>query len=343
MWRILLSFLIIIINGWATLSLLNKFRPTRKYGNIETALYSFSLGYSILTLIGVAFAQFGILNPSIRLLTCILIPFAALLSVIHQKKKRNLIASLSTTSPIQNTSDINNRAHSQTRLSTIVLLAIFSAGLILRLESQLSVEWLGDMDPYYHLSFIDAIIAQGTLPAQTFWGSYSYPPSFHIVFATLISTTQAERFAFMKIVPEFLGFLCVPAVYLLTKRRYGEWAGIAAAAFLAICSFHIYRTNIAIPEPLALLAMLMFFHANNTQEGTKKYVLGMLFASMVFLTNIVGIVYFLPCALAVSVTLLLSKRRNESINIIKTLFPGTTLFRNLLAAHPLQTRLERHL
>jgi asparagine N-glycosylation enzyme membrane subunit Stt3 len=202
------------------------------------------------------------------------------------------------------------------------LLAIFSAGLILRLESQLSVEWLGDMDPYYHLSFIDAIIAQGTLPAQTFWGSYSYPPSFHIVFATLISTTQAERFAFMKIVPEFLGFLCVPAVYLLTKRRYGEWAGIAAAAFLAICSFHIYRTNIAIPEPLALLAMLMFFHANNTQEGTKKYVLGMLFASMVFLTNIVGIVYFLPCALAVSVTLLLSKRRNESINIIKTLFLG---------------------
>src|SRR4030042_2933291 len=43
---------------------------------------------------------------------------------------------------------------------------------------------------------------------------------------------------------------------------------------------------------------------------------------MVFLTNIVGIIYFLPCALAVSVTLLLSKRRNESINIIKTLFLG---------------------
>jgi len=329
MWRVLLSLLVLFMNGWAVLFFLNHFKPSRKSCYVEVAVYSFSIGYSVLTLVGVALAQFGFLTQSISLLVCILIPLPAVCFWIYQKRKENFHPHDKTSYVIetwtQPISDAINRACHQLRLWHVVLLAVFVVGLILRLESQLSVDWLGDMDPYYHLSFIDSIIAQGTLPSQTFWGFYSYPPSFHVVLATLISITQVNRFAFMKIVPEFLGFLCVPAVHLVVKRKYGEWAGVAAAAFLAVSSFHIYRTNIAIPEPLALLGMLMFFYATETHTGTKKYLVGGLLASMVFLTNVVGIIYFLPCALAVIGALLLSRRRSEATGILKALFLGAAL------------------
>ena len=314
---VLLSLFLLFINGGAILFFLNCLKPREKYSNIEIVIYSFTLGYAVLTLTSLALAQFGFLIFPINMLVVLLIPILALCFYIFRKQINK-----------QGDNEPSSRTHNSLfnlRYSSVILLGVFALAIILRLETQLTTTWLGDMDPYYHLSFIDAIIAQGTLPSRTLWGFYSYPPSFHTVFATLISTTQVDRFLLMKIVPEFLGFLSVPAAYALIKRKYGEWPGIASAAFLAISSFHIYRTNIAIPESLALLGMLMFFLALTTQTGPRKYLLAGFFASMVFLTNIVGIIYFVPTVIAVFIVSLLSNQRLQSVAILKATVLGLVL------------------
>jgi hypothetical protein len=330
MWRVLLSLLILFFIGRAALFFLNNFEPKEKLSFTEVVIYSFSLGYASLTIIGVTLAQFGLLIPLINLLVILIIPILAIFFWSYKKLEENsrYTQILILEDHTIHKRNISNRAKdflSSIRFSNIILLLIFAMGLGLRLETQLSVQWLGDQDPYYHLSFIDSIIAQCTLPSRTYWGFYSYPPSFHVVFATLISTIQVDRYLLMKIVPEFLGFLCVPAVYALIKRKYSEWAGIASAAFLAICSFHIYRTNIAIPEPIALLGMLMFFHAMATQTGTKKYLLAGFFASMVFLTNVIGILYFIPGIVAIFLASLILRRWNDALGFFIATFVGLIL------------------
>lgn len=317
MWRALLSLITLFIIGRTILFFLDQFKPRENLTRTEVVLYSFSLGYAVLTLVGIVLAQFGLLTQLITLIVIMMMPALAIWFWIDKKRKEK-------DKTIQERS-ISKRAKgyfSSIRFSHIVLLSILAIGIVLRLESQLTVPWLGDQDPYYHLSFIDSIVAQGTLPSRTFWGSYSYPPSFHVVFAMLISTIQVDQYLLMKIVPEFLGFLCVPAVYALVRRKYGEWAGIASAAFLAIGSYNIYRTNIAIPEPIALLAMLMFFHAITTQTSTKKYLLAGLFASMVFLTNVVGILYFLPSVVGIFLASLILRRWNDALTYLKATFAG---------------------
>jgi hypothetical protein len=327
LWRVLLSLFILFIIGRALLFFLNKSEPKEKLSYTELALYSFSLGYAALTIIAITLAQFGILIPPISLIAIIIIPALAIVFWIYKKRKEN---SLHTQKYIRD-DQLNLyqgifKSHkdflSYISFSSIILILIFAIALILRLETQLTTPWLGDQDPYYHLSFIDSIATQGTLPLRTFWGFYSYPPSFHVVFATLISTIQVDRYLLLKIVPEFLGFLSVPAVYALIKRKYGQWPGIASAAFLAISSFHIYRTNIAIPEPIALLGILMFFHAMTTQKGTKKYLLAGFFASMVFLTNTVGILYFLPGVIVIFFASIILRRWNNAFGYLKATLVG---------------------
>jgi len=305
--------------------LLNNGRTKENLSYIELALYSFSLGYASLTIITLILAQLGILIAPMNLIAILSIPAIAIIFWVYKKRKEKTVQN----NTFENRMNLNQefleepeRLISKIDLSTIVLIIIIIFGLFLRLETQLTTPWLGDQDPYYHLSFIDSIVAQGTLPSRTFWGFYSYPPSFHVVFATLISTIQVDRYLLLKIVPEFLGFLCVPAVYALIKRKYSEWAGIASAAFLGICSYHIYRTNIAVPDPIALLGIIMFFHALTTQEGTKKYLLAGFFASVVFLTNVIGILYFLPGVIAILLASLILGRWNDAFSFLKATFVG---------------------
>ncbi|KON32180.1 hypothetical protein AC478_01005 [miscellaneous Crenarchaeota group-1 archaeon SG8-32-3] len=330
MWKVLLSLFVLFAIGRAAFFFLNQSKPKEKFSYTEVLLYSFSLGYAILTIICVILAQFGLLIPPINIIAITLIPVISFCFWIYKKRKENSHYSQDFFGEGQLNQKTSLSKHNEVfsfsiKFSHIILLLIFAVGLFLRLETQLADPWLGDQDPYYHLSFIDSIVVQGTLPSRTFWGLYSYPPSFHVVFATLISTIQVDRFLLMKIVPEFLGFLCVPAAYALIKRKYNEWAGIASAAFLAICSFHIYRTNIPIPEPIALLAMLMFFHAMTTQKGTKKYLLGGVFASMVFLTNAISIIFFLPIVVSIFSVLLIVRRWNEALEYLKAMFIGIVL------------------
>lgn len=327
MWLALLSLFMLFAVGLAVLFFLNHLEHREKISWIEVATYSFSLGYAVLTIIGIPLAQVGLLRPPITIAIIMIIPILAICFWIYEKRKGNTQHSPNSTQRDCSIPEQSRAGRAQNFLSSIrfthfVLFLIFAVGIFLRLETQLAVPWLGDQDPYYHLSFIDSIVAQGTLPSRTHWGFYSYPPSFHVVFATLISAIQVDRYMLMKIVPEFLGFLCVPAVYVLIKRKYGEWAGIASAAFLSICSYHIYRTNIAIPEPISLLAMLLFFHAVTTQTGIKKYLLAGFFASMVFLTNTIGILYFLPCVVAIFLALIALRRWNSALGLLKALFVG---------------------
>ena len=211
MWLVLLSLLILFVIGRTALFFLNIFEPKEKFSCTEVAIYSFSLGYAVLTIIGVTLAQFGLLIPSINLLVVIIMPVLAICFWIYKKRLDNSQPTQNLIGPDQPNQErsISKRANgflSSIRVSNIILLLVFAIGLGLRLETQLSVPWLGDQDPYYHLSFIDSIVTQGTLPSRTYWGFYSYPPSFHVVFATLISTIQVDRYILMKIVPGYWKF-----------------------------------------------------------------------------------------------------------------------------------------
>jgi hypothetical protein len=327
MWRIFLCLFIFFFVGRAFLFFLKQPEGKGKLTYTELIIYSISLGYAVLSIMGVILAEIGILTAPITLVIIILLPVFAISYWIYGKithTSRNTEYS-SYENQDQTISNRVNSFFSNIKFSHIIIMVLFLLGITLRLESQLTVPWLGDRDPYYHLSFIDSIIIQGTLPARTFWGLYSYPPSFHVVFATLISTTQVDRYLLLKIVPEFLGFLCVPAVYTLIKREYSEWAGIASAAFLAICSMHIYRTNIAIPEPIALLGMILFFHALKTQTGSKKLILAGFFASIVFLTNVVTTLYFLPSVVGIFIAMLALKRYKDAVEYLKATLLGIML------------------
>jgi hypothetical protein len=315
---VLLSLLFLFANGAAILYFLNYPRSGKKFSNIEVLIYSFPLGYAVLTLTSLAIAQFGFLVYPINLFAILIIPVIALCLYTYRKQIDKQAANKSTSNACQN-SPLNFR------LSSVILLSVFALAIILRLETQLNTPFLGDTDPYYHLTFIDSIIAQGTIPSRTLWGFYSYLPSFHTVFATLISTTQVDRFLFMKIVPEFLGFLSIPAAYLLISKKYGEWPGIASAAFLAISSIHIYRTNIAIPESVALLGIVMFFLAFTTQTGLRKHLLAGIFASMIFLTNIVSSIYFIAFMTAIFIVLILSNQKSHSVELMKATGVGLLL------------------
>jgi MFS family permease len=240
MWRVLLGLFILFGNGSATLFFFNRYEPKKTLSYTEVAVYGFSLGYAVLTIIGVALAQIGLLTSPFTWLVIIALPILAICVWIYEKQKRKSVNPDQFIHEERQISEHRFAIHStdihiSIRFSHLILFLIYAVGIILRLETQLTTEWLGDQDPYYHLAFIDSIVAQGTLPSRTYWGFYSYPPSFHVVFATLISTTHVDRYLLMKVVPEFLGFLCIPAVYVLIKKQYGEWAGITSAAFLAIC------------------------------------------------------------------------------------------------------------
>lgn len=330
MWRALLSLILLFAFGRIAFLFLDRLGPRERLSWIELTVYSFSLGYAVLTIVGVVLAQFGLLTSSISVLVILALPGLAVCFWIYRGLKRNSYHALDLTNEDQavvgkqgqSILKQTKRFLSSIRLSHIALLSIFAVGIILRLETQLTAPWLGDQDPYYHLSFIDSIVAQGALPSRTFWGAYSYPPSFHVVLAVLVSVTQVDQYALMKIVPEFIGFLCVPAVYVLIRKKYGEWAGIASGAFWAIGSYQIYRTNIAIPEPIALLGVIMFFYSMATQVGTKKYLLAGLFASMVFLTNVIAILYFFPCIVGIFLATLILRRWNEGLAFLKATFIG---------------------
>lgn len=307
--NVLLSLLFLFVNGKAILYFLNYLQPGKKFSNIEIVIYSFPLGYAVLTLTSLVIAQFGFLKYPINVFATIIIPVIALCLYTYRKQFDKQAANKSNSNTHQN-------SPLTFRLSNVILLSVFALAIILRLETQLNTPFLGDTDPYYHLTFIDSIIAQGSMPSRTLWGFYSYPPSFHTVFATLVSTTQADRFLFMKIVPEFLGFLSIPAAYLLVSKKYGEWPGMASAAFLAISSIHIYRTNIAIPESVALLGIVMFFLAFATQIGLRKHLLAGIFASMIFLTNIVTSIYFIAFITAIFIALTLSNQKSHSVELM---------------------------
>lgn len=327
MWRVLLGLFILFGNGSATLFFFNRYEPKKTLSYTEVAVYGFSLGYAVLTIIGVALAQIGLLTSPFTWLVIIALPILAICVWIYEKQKRKSVNPDQFIHEERQISEHRFAIHStdihiSIRFSHLILFLIYAVGIILRLETQLTTEWLGDQDPYYHLAFIDSIVAQGTLPSRTYWGFYSYPPSFHVVFATLISTTHVDRYLLMKVVPEFLGFLCIPAVYVLIKKQYGEWAGITSAAFLAICSFHIYRTNIGIPEPIALLGILMFFHTMTVHTGARQYLVAGLCASMVFLTNVIGILYFLPGVVGVFVVNLILRKWNAAFGYVKATFAG---------------------
>lgn len=87
MWRILLSLLILFIIGRIILFFVDQFKPTENLTHTEVVVYSFSLGYVVLTLSVIVLAQFGLLTPSISLFFILILPVLILCSGIYQRQR----------------------------------------------------------------------------------------------------------------------------------------------------------------------------------------------------------------------------------------------------------------
>ena len=87
MWKVLLSLFILFAIGRVALFFLNQSKTRKGFSYTEVALYSFSLGYAILTIIGVILAQFGLLIPPINIIVITLIPFLLIFFLIYKKRK----------------------------------------------------------------------------------------------------------------------------------------------------------------------------------------------------------------------------------------------------------------
>jgi len=163
-WRVLISLLILFIIGRIILFFVDQFEPKKNLTHTEVAVYSFSLGYVILTLGGIVLAEFGLFSPSTSLFFIITLPIIILISGLYKRQKENPPHILHEIRRRHSTqiqiifNSVRSFFHPSLCFSHLILLIVYSAGLILRLESQLTVPWLGDMDPYYHLFFIDSII-----------------------------------------------------------------------------------------------------------------------------------------------------------------------------------------
>jgi hypothetical protein len=71
--------------------------------------------------------------------------------------------------------------------------------------------------------------------------------------------------------------------------------------------------------------MILFFHALKTQTGAKISILAGFFASMVFLTNVIATLYFLPVVVGISVAMLVLKRYRDAFEYSKATLVGVML------------------
>jgi hypothetical protein len=74
-----------------------------------------------------------------------------------------------------------------------------------------------------------------------------------------------------------------------------------------------------------VLGIVMFFLAFTTQTGLRKHLLAGIFASMIFLTNIVSSIYFIAFMTAIFIVLILSNQKSHSVELMKATGVGLLL------------------
>ena len=214
----------------------------------------------------------------------------------------------------------------------IPAIAVFFIALIPTLKYQWPLSW----DIIYHVQYAKIYAQYGfvltdPLLNAPYGQNINYPPLFHFLIAGLGSILKIDYFQIARFMQPFLAMFIVLSVSYVTKKIYGNIAGISAG-FLIISSYLISRIILPIPENLALifLPFAVYFYYRSLDEGVLKYafISGFMFILTILTHLVAPEVLFLVITAFTIITLIL----NKNVSVLKNYGAFLSFFIILLIA-----------
>lgn len=165
----------------------------------------------------------------------------------------------------------------------------------LRLQWPLTVDifchiHIAQLYSQYGLTLIDPLIDPGM------GTKIGYPPLFSLILAFLVKILEIDYFQAAKLLQLSLAFLVVLSVSYVTKKFYGDIAGISAG-FLIMASYLFSRLVSPLPETMALIFALLvvYFYWKSVEEKKYSYALisGLMFILVVLTHQATILIMFL--------------------------------------------------
>ncbi len=100
-------------------------------------------------------------------------------------------------------------------------------------------------------------VLTGDAPPPTATGFLDHPALFHYLQAVPLAIFGRTGFA-LRLLSVMAGVLCVPMVYVLSRRAWGPVAGLSAAWFLAVAHLHVHYSRIGLNNIESALFLLLF-------------------------------------------------------------------------------------
>ena len=147
-------------------------------------------------------------------------------------------------------------------LILIPVLVAFLIALIPTLKYQWPLSW----DIIFHIEYANFYNQHGFVLQK------NYPPLFHFLIAFLGNVLDTNYFQIARFLQPFLAASIVLSVSYVTKKLYGNLAGISAG-FLVISSYMAFRIMMPLPENLALIFLIfsVYFYYNSIIKNNMKY------------------------------------------------------------------------
>ncbi|AMM53163.1 peptide transporter [Pyrococcus kukulkanii] len=203
-------------------------------------------------------------------------------------------------------------------------------------------KYFPDPDTFYHFEIYKLVLQEG-LPkyypmAEAPFGSLiGEPLGLYIlpaIFYKIISAFGYNEFQAFLLWPPFVGFLSVVGVYLLGRKLLNDWAGLWAAAILAISTANFSRTfsgNARGDGPFmmifmfSLLSLLYYLHEDNAK---RKAIWGIIFVSSAGLSTMAwngspfGLMVLLGFASLQTIALFIFGKIEEVKRFVKEFYPA---------------------
>ncbi|AEG18367.1 glycosyltransferase family protein [Methanobacterium paludis] len=135
--------------------------------------------------------------------------------------------------------------------------------------------WPFTVDIFYHIHIAEVYSHYGLTLTDPIMGSkISYPPLFSLVIAALGTLLKINYVQVARFLQPVLAFSVVLSVSYVSKKFYGEIAGISAG-FLIMSSYLFSRLVSSLPETMALIfvPLVVYFYYKSVMDEKYKYAL----------------------------------------------------------------------
>ena len=156
----------------------------------------------------------------------------------------------------------------------IPALSIFLITFIITLNHS----WPLSYDIIYHVLYAKVYSQNGFVLVNPLLNypagqAIAYPPLFHFLIAFLGTLFNVNYFEVARALQPFLAFFIVLSVTYVSKKIYGNIAGISAGFLMVSSTIIIDRVMLPIPENLALifLPLAAYFYYVSVREKNIKY------------------------------------------------------------------------